>query len=712
VLEKRQPISILAKDPDADPAEVALLQKNGAVSLLMLPLVVGEQVIGLVELDESERKREFTAAEIRLCQALADQAAVAIQNARLFQETRQRALQLQTIEEVGRKVSAILDPEELFPHVAKTIQHNFGYYHVDIFLVDQATGYAIFKASSDRVMERVWKQQDLRFKIGEEGMIGWVADMGEPLLANDVSQEPRYLPDNLLLETKSELAVPLKVGERVVGVLDVDSDKPNAFDEDDLFVLQTLANQIAVAIENARLYEAEQQRRRDAEALRETVLALTSALDRNQVIERILAQLQQVVPYDSASVQLLQGNRLVITGGRGFSNLPDLLGISFPADGDNPNREVIRTRAPFIVDDAQSVYEGFRKDPHTQTVIRSWLGVPLLIGEQLVGMIALDKREAGFYTEEHARLAQTFAAQAAIAIENARLFEEVEKRRVYLEGVLGSAPDAIVTLDARHRIVEWNPGAERLFGYSREEAIGQDIDDLVTSPDVLEEAVRFSRMAMSGKEVPPIETIRYRKDDSPVDVIVAGSPISVGDEFIGAVAVYTDITRQKRMEEELRALLLVDELTGLYNRRGFLTLGQQQLRMANRMKRRMLLLFGDYNGLKEINDTFGHPEGDRALIEVAGVLQETFRESDIIARIAGDEFVVLALETVDDSAEILATRLQKNVATRNARGDLRYKLSLSVGVACYDPNAPCSIDELVARADRLMYERKRHEQES
>jgi diguanylate cyclase (GGDEF)-like protein len=166
------------------------------------------------------------------------------------------------------------------------------------------------------------------------------------------------------------------------------------------------------------------------------------------------------------------------------------------------------------------------------------------------------------------------------------------------------------------------------------------------------------------------------------------------------------------MEEELRALLLVDELTGLYNRRGFLTLGQQQLRMANRMKRRMLLLFGDYNGLKEINDTFGHPEGDRALIEVAGVLQETFRESDIIARIAGDEFVVLALETVDDSAEILATRLQKNVATRNARGDLRYKLSLSVGVACYDPNAPCSIDELVARADRLMYERKRHEQES
>jgi len=342
-----------------------------------------------------------------------------------------------------------------------------------------------------------------------------------------------------------------------------------------------------------------------------------------------------------------------------------------------------------------------------QTVIRSWLGVPMLIGERLVGMIALDKSEPGFYTEEHASLAQTFAAQAAIAIENARLFEEVEKRRVYLEGVLGAAPDAIVTFDAHDQIVEWNPGAEGLFGYSQEEVIGRDIDDLVTGPDVLAEATGFTQMVMGGGEVPPTETVRYRKDGTPVDVIVAGSPILVEGELIGAVAVYTDISQQKRMEEELRAMALIDDLTGLYNRRGFLTLGQQQLRMANRMKRRMLLLFADYDGLKKVNDSFGHAEGDRALIEVAHVLQETFRESDIVARIAGDEFVVLALETVDDSAEILAARLQTNVAARNARGDLRYQLSLSVGVACYDPEAPCLIDDLVAQADRAMYEQKR-----
>ena len=674
--------------------------------MLLVPLWGSRsEPVGLLSVDEPVDGLLPNLNTVQTLEAFANQAAIAIENARLFEEEKRRVTQLALINEVGDKAASILDLDTLMQEVARSIQESFNYYNVTLLLLDEGRREMVMRAIAGGFKHIV--PGEYRQSLNE-GIIGFVARTGQSRLANDVSRDPYYVKGFLgEVLTQSELVVPIKLGDRVIGALDVHSIRLNDFDQSDVVAMEAVADRVAIAIQNARLYEAEQQRRRDAEALRETALALTSALDRNQVVERILTQLQQVVPYDSASVQLLHGDRLVITGGRGFLNLKELRGISFPVDGDTPNREVMRTRAPFIVHDASAVYEGFRQGPHMQTVIRSWLGVPMLIGERLVGMIALDKSEPGFYTEEHASLAQTFAAQAAIAIENARLFEEVEKRRVYLEGVLGAAPDAIVTFDAHDQIVEWNPGAEGLFGYSQEEVIGRDIDDLVTGPDVLAEATGFTQMVMGGGEVPPTETVRYRKDGTPVDVIVAGSPILVEGELIGAVAVYTDISQQKRMEEELRAMALIDDLTGLYNRRGFLTLGQQQLRMANRMKRRMLLLFADYDGLKKVNDSFGHAEGDRALIEVAHVLQETFRESDIVARIAGDEFVVLALETVDDSAEILAARLQTNVAARNARGDLRYQLSLSVGVACYDPEAPCLIDDLVAQADRAMYEQKR-----
>ena len=156
---------------------------------------------------------------------------------------------------------------------------------------------------------------------------------------------------------------------------------------------------------------------------------------------------------------------------------------------------------------------------------------------------------------ELVEMRQRVAELEAVDTERKRAEREVEERRLYLEGVLASAPDAIVTLDAHHRIVEWNLGAERLFGYSWEEVIGQDIDDLITSPNTFGEAVGFTRIVMGKRELPPVETVRYRKDGSPVDVIVAGSPILVGDEFIGAVAVYTDIAERKRAEKELRELL-------------------------------------------------------------------------------------------------------------------------------------------------------------
>ena len=809
---------------------------------------------------------------------------------RAEEETRQRNRELAALNAAATTImQSTLNLDEVLQRIADGVVEGLGCNTAAMLLLDEKEG--VFKSGAVSTRGNIIKRINaligfpltrIRFPARSDfnetvrnaldGRMTIKHDLYE--LVGPTFSRPICFALQRLLGSKTFLGLPLLARGKVVGGIFASTAREE-LSEGDIETMTTFANQAAIAIENARLYQETRQRALEQETLREAALALTTALDRNQVIERILAQLQQVVPYDSASVQLLREDRMEIVGGRGFPNLPDLLGISFPADGDNPNSEVIRTRAPFIVEDAPAVYGVFQKGPHAQTTIRSWLGVPMLIGEQLVGMIALDKRELGFYTQEHARLAEAFAAQAAIAvenahlfeeekrrsaqlalineagekaasildldklmqevahsirerfnyynvelilldeergelvlraiaggfehvapgdyrqsidegimgfvartgqsrlasdvskdpyyiegflepmlteselcvpiklgdkvigvldvqsvrlnafdqadvvameavadrvaigIENARLFEEVEEQRLYLAGVLRDAPDAIVTLDAHHRVVEWNPGAERLFGYSQEEAVGQNIDLLVAKPDVLEEAVRLTQMVMGGGEVPPAEAVRYRKDGSPVDVIVAGSPILVGDEFIGAVAVYTNITERVRMEETLLALSLIDELTGLYNRRGFLILAEQQLKTAKRAKRRMMLLFADFDGLKRINDAFGHPEGDRALIETADILTETFRESDIVARIAGDEFVVLAIETDGFPAEVLTTRLQENLEARNAGEGRRYKLSLSVGLARYDPEHPCFIDELLAQADRAMYEHKR-----
>jgi len=167
-----------------------------------------------------------------------------------------------------------------------------------------------------------------------------------------------------------------------------------------------------------------------------------------------------------------------------------------------------------------------------------------------------------------------------------------------------------------------------------------------------------------------------------------------------------DITERKEAEEALKTLSLKDDLTGLYNRRGFFTLAEQSLKTAQRMGTEMVLIFGDLDNLKGINDTFGHKEGDRALVDTSKILKKTFRESDIIARIGGDEFVILAMNSVETTAEKLINRFEQVLNDYPLQTKRPYTLSLSLGLAFFDPKNPCSIDVLITQADKIMYENK------
>jgi diguanylate cyclase (GGDEF)-like protein len=195
--------------------------------------------------------------------------------------------------------------------------------------------------------------------------------------------------------------------------------------------------------------------------------------------------------------------------------------------------------------------------------------------------------------------------------------------------------------------------------------------------------------------------------------ILTLSPVRTKEGQITAVTIISkEITRIKSMEEKLYALSITDELTGLYNRRGFLTLAQHQLKMDKRNKNRTFLLYADLDNLKEINDTLGHADGDIALISFSDILKATYRESDTIGRIGGDEFVIYPVGTTEDNAATIAARLQNNIDIHNAKKERKFRLSVSLGIVLCDPDSSCSIGGLLAQADKLMYEIKKKKRES
>lgn len=179
------------------------------------------------------------------------------------------------------------------------------------------------------------------------------------------------------------------------------------------------------------------------------------------------------------------------------------------------------------------------------------------------------------------------------------------------------------------------------------------------------------------------------------------------DGRIVRLEIASDITNLKESEEILRSMSFIDDLTELHNRRGFLTLAEQQLKMAHREKSGMILIFADIDNMKWINDELGHPAGDRALRDSADILRMTFRESDIIARIGGDEFVVLAMESPEINVTSISSRLMVHLDEFNVRAERPYQLSLSLGIVRYDPRHPRSLEKLMASADELMYEHKK-----
>jgi diguanylate cyclase (GGDEF)-like protein/PAS domain S-box-containing protein len=246
-----------------------------------------------------------------------------------------------------------------------------------------------------------------------------------------------------------------------------------------------------------------------------------------------------------------------------------------------------------------------------------------------------------------------------------------------------------------------------LVGYSESELLESSFQTVTHAEDVDNDLANLYRLMQGATLTCKVEKRYVHRSGQIVWALNNVSLVRDADNLpVHFIFQIQDITERKRAEAALQSLSLVDELTGLYNRRGFLAVTEQHLASIRRNQKVPVILYADLDGLKRINDSLGHPEGDRALVKTAEILKETFRTSDIIARLGGDEFVVLAAIGKDEIADSLTARLQDKFMEHNAKTNRPYDLSISVGVVHFDADES-SIEEVTARADRIMYEDKR-----
>ncbi len=285
-----------------------------------------------------------------------------------------------------------------------------------------------------------------------------------------------------------------------------------------------------------------------------------------------------------------------------------------------------------------------------------------------------------------------------------RAEEELRKSEAKYRSLVESTEDSIFLVDRDCRYLFLNNNCLASLGFRDVEYTGRAYGELHPREEAEEFCEKATEVFRTGRSV----KYEHKNEKKGTYSLLTISPVKGQSGKTAAVNVISkDITHLKVMEAELRALSLTDELTGLYNRRGFFTLAEQELKMANRLRHGIYMLYADMDNLKAINDTHGHKEGDRALREAARILKETYRSSDIVARIGGDEFVVIPIGIGGDNTDAVTRRLQKNLDAHNAKTDRDYRLSLSVGLAFYDPRHPCSLVELLKKGDEAMYAQKR-----
>ncbi len=432
LLRTRQPLMLVE---DTDRRARALGAKYvGAPpkSWLGCPLVISGEAIGALIVQDLVKEQRFNQDDLRFMIALSVQVAGAIYNIRLLEDARRRALQLETVAEISREVSSSLIVDNLLRQAVDLVRERFNFYHAAVFLVDNTGEYAVIREATGEAGAQM-KRAGHKLGVGSKSLVGRTTLEREALVVNDVSKDQTYYANPLLPDTKAEACLPLRVGDRILGVLDVQSTRVYAFTNENIKILQILADQLAVAVVNSELFAEAQERLSQHRLLHHVTTAAASSTTIEEALNSAVQGLQVTLGGDQISILLANKEQktLEVRSSIGY-----------------PNDESARLKIPFGVGitgwvashrQAQRIND-VTKDSRYIAVnpkVRSELAIPLIYRNEVLGVLNVESPRLNAYTENDEEMLGTLAGSLAAIIAHSRLLEQfrqqIERERLLYE---------------------------------------------------------------------------------------------------------------------------------------------------------------------------------------------------------------------------------------------------------------------------------------
>lgn len=427
---------------------------------IFVPLIAGESTIGVVAI-QSRQPRRFNDEHRRLLTALANQAAFSIRNAQTFQRAQHRAEQLNLIGQVSAEVSSVQPLPAFFHQVVTLIKDTFKYYAVSIVLSDPDG--SRLRAMASTASET---RQFIDALEPGQGMIGWAAANGQTALANNVEVDARYRKLDILPETCSEVALPLLVEDRVLGVLDVQSDRLDAFSAEDVSLMETLASQIALAIDQAQIYDAELKLAQRLEALVQVSQAIVSVLDLDDLLDRLVELVTEAFGFERVHIFVRIGDMLVFRAGTGPHSVRWLIDeLSYKLNDAGLIPRAARTADALLVGDVRKAEDYVPGEGVEDT--RSEMVIPIQMTGQVMGVLDIQSAVPDAFTDDDLVMMRSLADSVAVALRNAALYANERRRRNLADALREVSASLAAQLDLDDILAEVLEGMRRVLTLNR-----------------------------------------------------------------------------------------------------------------------------------------------------------------------------------------------------------------------------------------------------